>query len=81
MFGRRVRKINMQIRTLAHPNFTLSKIFKFGIASLVGAGIVSGGTYLLTDIGGIYYVYSTVITGAVAFAIKFVINAIWTFKV
>lgn len=71
----------MQIPRTLSPNFTLSKIIKFGIASGIGAGVVVGGTYLLTDIGGLYYVYSTVIAGGVAFAIKFVINALWTFKV
>jgi len=66
-------------KSFFHHNITLRKVFSFGIVSLIGMGIVTGGTYLLTDKLGIYYVWSTIITGAVAFGVKFVITAIWTF--
>lgn len=72
--------LDIQNRHIIHPNFTLTKLFKFGIASGIGAIVVAGGTYVLTEYMGIYYVVSTVITGVVAFSIKFVINAVWTFK-
>ena len=72
--------MKIQDRYFFHHNFTLNKLVKFGIASGVGAVVVGGGTYLLTEYAGVYYVLSTVITGIIAFSIKFIINALWTFK-
>jgi len=67
-------------RTFLHPNLTLRKVTYYGIASGIGALIVAGGTYALTEWGGLWYFLSTIISGGVAFLVKFAINAIWTFK-
>ena len=67
-------------KSLWHHNFTLKKVAYFGIASGIGALVVAGGTYALTEWAGVWYIASTVISGVVAFMIKFVINALWTFK-
>lgn len=72
--------INIANRQFLHPNFTLRKIIMFGVASGIGALIVAGGTYALTEWCGLWYVVSTILAGGVAFLIKFVINALWTFN-
>lgn len=63
-----------------HPNLTLKKLCYFAVTSLVGMVVVVGGTYILTDKMGLWYVSSTVITGGVAFVIKFVMSAVWAFS-
>lgn len=67
-------------KQFGHRHFTIRNIFVYGISSLIGMAIVAGGTWLLTDKLGIYYVLSTAISGALAFGIKFVVTAIWGFN-
>ena len=67
-------------RSFMHKNFTIRKVISFGVVSLFGAGIVTGGTWILTEFFNIYYVWSTIITGAIAFGFKFLLTAIWTFN-
>lgn len=67
-------------RTFNQKNLTLAKLVQFGIASMIGAGIVAGGTYLFTEMLGLYYLISTALAGIIAFGIKFLVNALWTFK-
>lgn len=67
-------------KSFRHKNFTLRKLFYFGLASGIGALILTGITYALTEWAGIWYLLSTIIAGTVAFAVKFIINALWTFN-
>lgn len=61
-------------------NLTIGKAVKFGITSLIGGIIVTGLTYVLTEFMGLYYLLGILVSGAIAIATKFVVNAIWTFK-
>ncbi len=69
----------IQDRYFFHPKLTLYKALKFGVTSIVGAGIVGGGTWVLTEYVGLHYMASTLIAGVVAFGIKFLMSALWAF--
>ena len=70
----------LDYKVLGHSHVTARKVIYFGVVSLVGAGIVAGGTYILTEWLGFYYIWSTALAGAIAFGIKFLLSALWTFK-
>ncbi len=71
---------NIIDRQFHHSNITLRKVIYFGIVSGIGAVIVSGGTYALTEWLGMWYILSTLVSGGVAFLLKFVITALWVFE-
>ena len=71
---------NIVDKQLFHDNITIKKAFYFAISCGIGGVIIISGTYILTEILGIYYLLSTVIAGLFAYIVKFLVNAVWTFK-
>lgn len=67
-------------RFFNHRNLTPRKMVYFGVLSGIGALVVGGGTYLLTEKLGMWYILSTIISGGIAFWIKFIMSALWAFR-
>lgn len=61
--------------------FRYQKLLKFGIAEGLGTIIVFGLVWLLTELSGMWYMFSLALATIVGFFFKYVANTIWTFKV
>ncbi len=61
-------------------NKLLSKSVKFLTVSLIALSINIIFLYILTDILGIFYIFSQIISIGIAFVINFIGNKSWTFK-
>ena len=59
----------------------MTKLGKFIITSLTFSTLGMGSVYLLTDIVGIWYMYSAVITSAILAALSFSVNYLWTWRI
>ena len=59
---------------------TLRKAFWFGITSGIGVLVVGGMTYGMTEWLGVHYILSVIISSIVAYALKFIVTAIWVFN-
>ena len=67
-------------KPMMHRNITLRKALYFSLASGVGAVIMLAVTFILTEIVGLWYIWSMVFAGGLAMMVKYVINALWTFR-
>jgi 2-polyprenyl-3-methyl-5-hydroxy-6-metoxy-1,4-benzoquinol methylase len=61
-------------------NLSFYKFGKFCIVGGIGAIITWGGTFLLTKFGGLWYMWSVIISTAVAMCSNYMLNSLWTFS-
>lgn len=69
-----------RIYTLFRKSKESSRLIKFSIVGLSGAFITEGLLWLLTDVFGIYYVLSALLSTEIAIINNFIWNEVWTFK-
>ncbi|MCW3135227.1 MAG: GtrA family protein [Methanophagales archaeon] len=55
-------------------------MIKFSIVGVIGAGINTGFLWILTDLAGLYYLFSSVVAIEIAIMMQFMMNDRWTFK-
>lgn len=67
-------------RPIWHRNMTLGKLLSFCAISGVGAGVLAGLTFIFTDLLGFHYLVSMIMGSGIATLIKFVLNALFTFR-
>ena len=67
-------------RSIIHRNITIRKAFYFSVTAGIGAVITWALTWMLTEWSGLWYMWSVVIAGIIAIAVKFFITAVWVFK-
>jgi len=56
------------------------RMIKFSIVGVIGAGINTGFLWILTDLAGLYYLFSSVVAIEIAIMMQFMMNDRWTFK-
>ncbi len=56
------------------------KYFKFFVVSIFALGINTLGMYIFTEIGGIYYLFSQILTAGFTLIVNYTGNKFWTFK-
>ncbi len=56
------------------------RLIKFSIVGVIGAGINTGFLWLLTDLAGLYYLFSSTVAIEIAILMQFMMNDRWTFK-
>jgi len=59
----------------------MRKFGRFVIASLSVSGLSAGLIYLLTDVIGLWYMHSAIITSAILAVISFSVNYLWTWHI
>jgi dolichol-phosphate mannosyltransferase len=57
-----------------------ARFLRFSIVGLSGVFVNQGALQLLTDVGNIYYVYSSVLAVEMAIISNFLLNDLWTFR-
>jgi len=55
-------------------------MIKFSIVGVIGAGINTGFLWILTDLAGLYYLFSSVVAIEIAIMMQFMMNDRWTFR-
>lgn len=60
--------------------FYNNKVLRFIIAGSLGAITDLTILYILTDIWGVWYVFSTIVAFSMAFIVSFILQKFWTFK-
>jgi len=55
-------------------------MIKFLIVGVIGAGINTGFLWILTDLAGLYYLFSSVVAIEIAIMMQFMMNDRWTFR-
>lgn len=63
-----------------HPNLTIAKATKFGLGYLIVYPLSLGLLWLLTEKVGVWYMYSSLISGCVAGGLRFLVGALVVFK-
>lgn len=56
------------------------RLIKFSIVGVIGAGINTGFLWILTDLAGLFYLFSSVVAIEIAIIMQFLMNDRWTFK-
>ncbi|MBE0516732.1 MAG: GtrA family protein [Methanophagales archaeon] len=56
------------------------RLIKFSIVGVIGAGINTGFLWVLTDVAGLFYLFSAVVAIEIAILMQFLMNDRWTFK-
>jgi dolichol-phosphate mannosyltransferase len=56
------------------------RMIKFSIVGVIGAGINTGFLWILTDLAGLYYLFSSVVAIEIAIMMQFMMNDRWTFR-
>lgn len=56
------------------------RMIKFLIVGVIGAGINTGFLWILTDLAGLYYLFSSVVAIEIAIMMQFMMNDRWTFR-
>ena len=56
------------------------RLIKFSIVGVIGAGINTGFLWFLTDVAGLFYLFSAVVAIEIAILMQFLMNDRWTFK-
>jgi dolichol-phosphate mannosyltransferase len=56
------------------------RLIKFSIVGVIGAGINTGFLWVLTDVAGLFYLFSAVVAIEIAILTQFLMNDRWTFK-
>jgi dolichol-phosphate mannosyltransferase len=56
------------------------RLIRFSIVGVIGAGINTGFLWLLTDLIGLFYLFSSAIAIEIAIIIQFILNDRWTFS-
>lgn len=56
------------------------RLIRFSIVGVIGAGINTGFLWLLTDLAGLFYLFSSAIAIEIAIIIQFILNDRWTFR-
>ena len=67
-------------KSIIHHNITLRSAFYFSVTAGIGAGITWALTWMLTEWAGMWYMWSVIVAGIIAIAVKFFITAVWVFK-
>jgi hypothetical protein len=67
----------LAVKEWGHPNLTLRKAFRFGAGYLVVYPIGLGLLWLLTEKAGIWYIYSSIISGGLVAILRFVASAVF----
>ncbi len=56
------------------------RLIRFSTVGVIGAGINTGLLWLLTDLAGLFYLFSSAIAIEIAIIIQFILNDRWTFR-
>ena len=56
------------------------RLIRFSIVGVIGAGINTSFLWLLTDLAGLFYLFSSAIAIEIAIIIQFLLNDRWTFR-
>ena len=62
-----------------HPNLTIRKAMQFGAGYLMMYPIGLGLLWVLTERFGIWYIYSSIISGGLVAILRFVASAVFAF--
>ena len=65
---------------LKYKKNVMNEFFKFAFVGFIGTFINLAVLYMLTDMMGIYYVLSAIVSFMVAMTSNFILNKTWTFK-
>ena len=66
--------------TIKYKKEVIHQFIKFGIVGLIGTIINLFILFLLTDLAGVYYLFSAIIAFFIAMTSNFILNKIWSFK-